>query len=112
MRARVHARYGNGCAGGSIRRECFDHVIALHEAHARRIAREYIAYYHEAAGGGLHYYNLVISHALLDANAKRLPSGDQRGILARERIEPDAVSSAAFGGRRKPVLTTCTSRLG
>lgn len=64
------------------------------------------------AGGGLHYYNLVISHALPDANAKRLPSGDQRGILARERIEPDAVSSAAFGGRRKPVLTTCTSRLG
>ena len=32
---------------GSVRRECFDHVIGLNEPHVRRIAREYIAYYHE-----------------------------------------------------------------
>ena len=31
---------------GSARRDCFDHVIALDEAHVRRLAREYMAYYH------------------------------------------------------------------
>ncbi len=40
---------------GSARRDCFDHVIALDEAHVRRLAREYLAYYyadrtHEALG--------------------------------------------------------------
>jgi putative transposase len=32
---------------GSARRDCFDHVIALNEAHARRLGREFLAYYHE-----------------------------------------------------------------
>ena len=31
---------------GSIRRECFDHVIVLGECHMRRILREYVDYYH------------------------------------------------------------------
>jgi hypothetical protein len=26
---------------------CFDHVIAINEAHVRRLGREFIAYYHE-----------------------------------------------------------------
>jgi hypothetical protein len=26
---------------------CFDHVIALNEAHVRRLGREFLAYYHE-----------------------------------------------------------------
>ena len=30
---------------GSIRRECLDHLIALGEAHLRRILRRYVAYY-------------------------------------------------------------------
>jgi hypothetical protein len=32
---------------GSIRRECFDHVIVLGEAHLRRILRSYARYYNE-----------------------------------------------------------------
>ena len=40
----------NGTAerlGRQRHRECFDHVIALNGALVRRIAREYISYYHE-----------------------------------------------------------------
>ena len=32
---------------GTLRRECFDHVIVVHEAHARRLLREYLAHYHD-----------------------------------------------------------------
>jgi putative transposase len=31
---------------GSVRRDCLDHVIALSEAHLRRILKEYFYYYH------------------------------------------------------------------
>jgi putative transposase len=31
---------------GSIRRECLDHVIVLHERHLRRLLTRYFAYYH------------------------------------------------------------------
>jgi putative transposase len=31
---------------GSIRRECLDHVIVLHERHLRRLLTEYFCYYH------------------------------------------------------------------
>jgi putative transposase len=31
---------------GSIRRECLDHVIVLHERHLQRILASYLAYYH------------------------------------------------------------------
>lgn len=31
---------------GSARRECFDHVIALDEAHVRRLPREYVGYHY------------------------------------------------------------------
>lgn len=33
---------------GSIRRECFDHVIVLNERHLRRILRSYFQYYHRS----------------------------------------------------------------
>ena len=49
VRTSVHSPWQNGVAErwvGSARRECFDHVIAINEAHVRRIAREYMAYYH------------------------------------------------------------------
>lgn len=32
---------------GSIRRECLDHVVALGEAHLRRVLREYCLHYNE-----------------------------------------------------------------
>src|ERR671924_228333 len=32
---------------GSIRRECLDHVIVLHERHLRRLLTEYFRYYHD-----------------------------------------------------------------
>jgi putative transposase len=31
---------------GSIRRECLDHVIVLHERHLRRLLTSYFSYYH------------------------------------------------------------------
>jgi len=31
---------------GTIRRECFDHVIVFSERHLRRVLKEYLAYYH------------------------------------------------------------------
>ena len=46
----IRSPWQNGTAErwvGSARRDCFDHVIALNEPHVRRIAREFIAYYHE-----------------------------------------------------------------
>jgi len=49
IRTSIRSPWQNGVAErwvGSARRECFDHVIAINEAHVRRIAREYIAYYH------------------------------------------------------------------
>ena len=49
-RTSVQAPWQNGVAErwiGSARRDCFDHVIALNEAHVRRLVREFIAYYHE-----------------------------------------------------------------
>jgi putative transposase len=49
-RTSVQAPWQNGVAErwiGSARRDCFDHVIALNEAHVRRLGREFIAYYHE-----------------------------------------------------------------
>ena len=33
---------------GSIRRECLDHMIILHERHLKRILRSYFEYYHES----------------------------------------------------------------
>jgi transposase InsO family protein len=33
---------------GTLRRECLDHVIVLHEAHLRRILARYFAYYNES----------------------------------------------------------------
>jgi transposase InsO family protein len=49
VRTSVRSSWQNGAAErwvGSARRECFDHVIAINEANVRRIAREYMAYYH------------------------------------------------------------------
>lgn len=49
VRTSVRGPWQNGVAErwvGSARRECFDHVIALDEPHVRRLAREYMAYYH------------------------------------------------------------------
>jgi putative transposase len=33
---------------GSMRRECLDHLIVLHEAHLRRILASYFEYYHRS----------------------------------------------------------------
>jgi putative transposase len=32
---------------GSIRRECLDHVVVLHERHLRRLLTDYFRYYHD-----------------------------------------------------------------
>jgi len=33
---------------GSIRRECLNHVIVMHDQHLRRVLNEYFRYYHES----------------------------------------------------------------
>ena len=33
---------------GSVRRDCLDHVIVLHERHLRRLLRQYFEYYHKS----------------------------------------------------------------
>jgi putative transposase len=33
---------------GTLRRECLDHVVVLHETHLRRLLRDYLVYYHSA----------------------------------------------------------------
>src|SRR5436309_2533444 len=47
----LHARLGRTSFAerliGSIRRECVDHVIALGEAHLRRILQAYARYYND-----------------------------------------------------------------
>src|SRR6266404_489667 len=53
---------------GSIRRECVDHVIALGEAHLRRILQAYAR-----------YYNDVRTNRSLDSRLTRLPSGKRAG---------------------------------
>ena len=47
---------------GSIRRECLDHVIVLHEHHLRRLLTEYFSYYHPGARIG-HWTWMRLSHA-------------------------------------------------
>jgi transposase InsO family protein len=49
-RTSIQAPWQNGIAErwvGSCRRELLDHVIALSEAHLRRLIAEYVRYYHE-----------------------------------------------------------------
>ena len=50
VRTSIRAPWQNGTAERWVetaRRDCFDHVIALSEAHVRRLGRELISYYHE-----------------------------------------------------------------
>ncbi len=50
VRTSIRSPWQNGVAErwvGTARRECFDHVIAINEAHVRRLGREFIDYYHE-----------------------------------------------------------------
>jgi putative transposase len=50
QRTALQSPWQNGTAErfvGTVRRELLDHVVVLHEAHLRRLLREYIAYYNE-----------------------------------------------------------------
>ncbi len=50
VRTTIRSPWQNGVAErwvGTVRRECFDHVIAIDEAHVRRLGREFIDYYHQ-----------------------------------------------------------------
>jgi transposase InsO family protein len=50
VRTSVRTPQQNGIAERWVetaRRDCFDHVIALSEAHVRRLGRDLVAYYHE-----------------------------------------------------------------
>jgi putative transposase len=62
---------------GSIRRECLDHVIVLHERHLRRLLTEYFQYYH--------YWR---THQALDMDCP-VPRPVQRPELGLIREVPD-----------------------
>jgi putative transposase len=66
--------------GGSLRRECLDHVIVLNERHLRRVLKEYVAYYHRSR-----------THLGLDKDTPEL-----RPIQGRD--EGDVVSESVLGG--------------
>jgi putative transposase len=38
---------------GTLRRDCFDHIIVKNEQHAERVLRDYVAYYHGRPHRGL-----------------------------------------------------------
>jgi transposase InsO family protein len=60
---------------GSIRRECLDHVIALGEAHLRRILKSYAR-----------YYNGVRTHRLLHKDAPIFRPIQRTGVLSSHAI--------------------------
>ena len=85
IRTSIRSPWQNGVAErwvGSCRRECFDRVIALSEAHVRRLAREYVAYYHQDR-----------TH---DALAKDTPEGRQ--VEPKPAQTAELVSSPRLGG--------------
>ena len=60
---------------GSIRRECVDHIVALGEAHLRRILQTY-------AG----YYNKIRTHRSLDKDAPAFRPVQRVGNIASHAI--------------------------
>ena len=59
---------------GSLRRECLDHVIVLHEHHLRRRLTDYF-----------HYYHRYRTHRSLDENApdsRAVEPSDQGHVIA------------------------------
>jgi putative transposase len=63
---------------GSIRRECFDHVIVLSEEHLRRILKRYFLYYHNSR-----------PHQALDQNApipRTVESGKKGPVISISEV--------------------------
>ena len=63
---------------GSIRRDCLDHVIVLHETHLMRIPKDYFAYYHESR-----------PHLSLDRNAplpREMERPEQGKVIAIPQV--------------------------
>jgi len=94
-RTGIQAPWQNGVAEGwvgSCRRELLDHVIALGEAHLRRLIREYVAYHHE--------------DRIHDALGKDTPNGC--AIQARPSPATRIDVAAALGWTTSPVcLARC-----
>jgi putative transposase len=65
---------------GSIRRECLDHVVVLHERHLRRLLTEYVRYYH-------HWR----THRALEMDCP----------IPRAVQQPEVAHSIGFSGRQK-----------
>ena len=84
-RTGIQAPWQNGMAErwvGSCRRELLDHVIAINEAHLRRLLREYVAYHHDDR-----------TH---DALAKDAPN--ERAIEPRPSAAHEVISMPRLGG--------------
>ena len=85
MRTSVRSPWQNGVAErwvGSARRELFDHVIPLNEAHLRRLGREYLAYYHQDR-----------THIGLNKNTPA-----ERAVENRSPLQSQIVSTSRLGG--------------
>jgi putative transposase len=84
-RTSVQAPWQNGIAErwvGSCRREILDHVIALDEAHLRRLMRDYVNYHHE--------------DRIHDGLSKDTPN--RRPIEQKPSSEATVISLARLGG--------------
>jgi transposase InsO family protein len=63
---------------GTLRRECLDHVIALNEAHLKRILKSFFDYYHNCR-----------AHQSLDANSpnpRQIEGPDQGSVIAVPQV--------------------------
>src|SRR5215467_14441081 len=62
---------------GSVRRECLDHVLILHEQHLHRVLRAYVAYFNRARP------HQEIQQRVPDGEVPSVPSGQSsNGITA------------------------------
>jgi putative transposase len=74
---------------GSLRRECLDHVIVLHENHLRRILMSYLAYYHRWRTHRALAMDTPSSHAVQSAELGRVWEVSEVGGL-HHHYERDA----------------------
>ena len=89
---------------GSIRRECLNHIIMLHERHLRRILRSYFVYYHQSR-----------THLSVNCNSPMKREVERPEEMARSlRFRKSAVYNTGIAAhpKKSPVRVGWRSRRG
>jgi hypothetical protein len=76
---------------GTLKQECFNHLIVLNENHARRIFKSYLEYYHEART------HLGLKKDTPDGRAVEPPSMGCRCACRTRVVTREASSSRLIG---------------